>query len=264
MKPKFTGLERGMPRVPMALSATLALLMVGASFTSNAEAGLFRASPAKQSKFIDKEETLKRDRSVPFQSFWRNPDPKAWARVQGFNKVAVEPINTSHLRGRDDLFYNKRTGRKDLRPVGEMSRYMQQRFSSQLARNGKHIVKAPGKDTLVWEFALVELNPANVPGNVAKTGAQFIVPGAAFVGSQFTHGKIAIEGKLKNGETGETLLAFADRSFGKTAPFSFRDFSPYAHNRRAVNEWATQVGALSKSPRTARLPGHVPVTLNPF
>ena len=256
--------------MPKALTVTLALLIVGASFTSNAEAGIFRASPAKQSSFIKKGEKLKRDRSVPFQRFWRNPDPKAWARVRGFDKVAVERVDTEHLRGRDDLFYNKRNGRrgakgqKDLRPVGEMSHYMQQRFSRQLAKNGKHLVKGPGKDTLVWEFALVELNPANVPGNLAKTGAQFVIPGAAFLGSQFTHGKIAIEGKLKNGETGETLLAFTDRSFGKTTPFSFRDFSPYAHSRRAVDEWATQVGALSKAPGTARLPGYVPVTLNPF
>lgn len=231
--------------------------------TMPAVAGIIKASPAPVSPFIENPKALGRDPHVPFNRFWRNPNPKAWEKVKGFNQVAVGPVDTRHLGRRSDVFGKGRKNNPE--HVGEMSRYMQRQFAKELGRNGKYkVVPKGGKGTLVWEFSLVELNPSNVPGNIIKNGAQVFVPGAGVVGSQLTQGKIAIEGKLKNGETGETLIQFTDSAKDKFSLISLRDFSAYGHDRKAVNEWAKQVNQLTANPRSGKVRGSLPIGISPF
>jgi hypothetical protein len=246
----------------LAASALAIALSMG---VVTAEAGILKASPAPVSKFIENPQQLKSDRQrAPFHKYWRNPDPKAWKRVNGFNRIAIAPVNTEYLRARNDIFARS-WNKKERRPVGEMAAYMRNRFQKQFAKSGAYqVVSRPGDDTLVLEMALVELGPTNVAGNAVRTGAQVFVPGAGFLGSQFTRGKIAVEGKLRNAETGEVLMQFTDRAHDKTSLISFRDFSPYAHDRRAINEWAKQVDELSRTPRNHRVRGSSGLTLNPF
>jgi len=246
----------------LAASALAIALLTGAA---TAQAGLFKASPAEVSNFIENPQQLKSDpQRAPFHKYWRNPNPKAWKKVKGFDRIVVAPVNVEHLRGRNDIFARS-WNKKERRPVGEMAGYMRNRFQQQIAKGGAYrVASKAGPKTLVLEMALVELGPTNVAGNAVRTGAQFIIPGAGFLGSQFTRGKIAMEGKLRNGETGEVLMQFADRAQDKTSLISFRDFSPYAHDRRAINEWAKQVDELSRTPHNHRVRGSLGVTLNPF
>ena len=217
----------------LAASALALALLTGAT---TAQAGLFKASPAPVSSFIENPQQLSSNRQrAPFHKYWRNPSAQAWAKVNGFNQIAVAPVDVRHLRARSDLF--SRRGGKDRRPVGEMANYMRTRFEQQITKGGAYkVARKKGPKTLVLELALVELNPSNVGVNAVKTGAQVFVPGAGFLGGQFTRGKFAVEGKLRNGETGELLMQFADREQDKTSLLSFRDFSPYAHDRRAIDE----------------------------
>ena len=243
----------------LGVAAGLSLLTLG---SMPAVAGLIKASPAPVSPFIENPNAMRRDPNVPFNRFWRNPDPKAWEKVKGFRHVAVNPVDTRHLGRRNDLFGKNRRNAPE--HVGEMARYMHRRFASELGRNGKYkVVPKGGKGTLVWEFSLVQLNPSNVPVNVVKNGAQFFVPGAGVVGSQLGQGKIAIEGKLKNGETGETLLQFTDSAKDKFSLISFRDFSAYGHDRKAVDEWAKQINRLTANPH-GKVRGSLPIGISPF
>ena len=147
----------------------------------------------------------------------------------------------------------------------EMADYMRSRFERRFAKSGEYlVVRGNGPKTLVVELALVELNPSNFAGNIVKTGGSVFVPGVGFLGSQFTRGGIAIEGKIRNGETGELLVEFADRQQDRTTLFSFRDFTPYAHDRAAIDDWAKQLDRLSRTPSTYRVRGSLGVALNPF
>ncbi len=259
MKSIIFGSRLAAPALALAV-----LTAVSITAGTTAEAGLFKASPAPVSSFLDHPQQLSSDhKRAPFNKYWRNPSPKAWAKVNGFNNIVVAPVNVDHLRSRSDLFARK--GGKETRPVGEMANYMRSSFEREISKGGKYrLAKKGGPKTLVLELALVELNPSNAAANAVKTGAQVIVPGAGFLGSQFTRGKIAVEGKLRNGETGEVLMQFADRAQDKTSLFSVRDFSPYGHDRRAIDEWARQVDQLSRTPRNHRVRGSSGITLNPF
>ncbi len=243
-------------------ASSLALLFFAAV---PGEAGLFKAKPAPESPFIEHPRQLApHPRRVPFNRYWRNPSAQAWARVNGFNRIAIAPVDVQHLRSRSDLFA-PRAGRQERRPVDGIAQYMRTRFEQQFARGGVyHVVPNSGPKTLVLELALVELNPSNVAGNTLRTGAQALLPGVGFLGSTLTRGRIAIEGKLRNAQTGELLMQFTDATQDKTSLLSLRDFSPYAHDREAINDWAKQVEQLSRTPRTQRIHGSSRVTLNPF
>lgn len=234
----------------LSLSAGATLL-----FAVTAQAGLIKASPAPPSGFLENPQRMNRDDRAPFNKVWRNPSQGAWNRVQGFDRVVIMPVNTAYLKMHP----------KQRADVEKMAAYMREQFQKEFAKDGKYrVMLKPGPKTYQVELALVRLRPTNVPGNVLFTGAGVLAPGASFVGSQFTHGDIAFEAKLRNAETGELLGQYADSQRDKTSPFSFRDYSAYAHDRKAVDDWARQMRQLANAPRGTKVPGAMRVTMNPF
>jgi hypothetical protein len=238
--------------------ASAALICAGAALAfSQAQAGLLKASPAPPSSFLEHPQTMGTDPGrTPFNRVWRNPDPAAWDRARGFNRIVILPVNTAHLKA------SPRMPQKD---VQEMACYMQGEFRNAFARDGyHHVMRHPGPRTLELELALVELRPTNVPGNVLLTGASVVAPGVNVVGSPLTHGTIAFEAKLRNAETGELLAQYSDREFDKLSAASLRDYSEYAHGRKAVQDWALQMQRLASTPPSVKVPGAMRVTLNPL
>lgn len=219
-------------------------------------AGILKASPAPPSPFLEHPCAMTRDHGrTPFNSVWRNPSPAAWARIQGFDRVVIRPVNTRYLQASPE----------QCAEIQKMAAYMRAEFEKEFAQNSPYrVVNRTGPRTLELQLALVQLKPTNVPGNVISTGAGVIVPGANWVGEQFTHGTIAFEAKLRNGQTGELLAEYADRQNDKLSLFSFRDYDRHAHNRRAVRDWAIQMKRLSTSPVGEKVPGAMRFTLNPF
>lgn len=237
--------------VTAAMGAGMALSL------THAEAGILKASPAPPSAFLEAPQRMGADPDrTPFDKVWRNPSPEAWARIRNFDRIVIMPVNTAHLRG---------SPRLSSADVQSMAGYMQREFQKAFAQGGEHrVMLRPGPRTLQLELALVELRPSNVPGNVLSTGAGVVVPGASLVGGQFTHGTIAFEAKLRNAETGELLAQYADRQNDKITLLSFRDYSQYAHDRKAIQDWAEQMQRLASTPPTQKIPGAMRVTLNPF
>ena len=234
------------------------LVCLGAALAvSNARAGLIKASPAPPSPFLEHPETMAPDhRRTPFDRVWRTAEPAAWQRVAGFDRVVIPPVNTAHLRA------SPRLSTADARA---MATYMRAEFQQAFARGGRfQVMEKPGKRTLRLELALVELRPSNVPGNIINTGVGTVIPGANLLGSILTHGTIAFEAKLRNAETGELLAQYADRQFDKLTLFSFRDYSPYAHDRKNVQDWAERMHRLATTPPTQKVPGAMRFTFDPF
>lgn len=252
-------------RLPLAATALTVVICQG---LTSAHAGLIKASPAPPSPFIEHPKALVSDpERTPFNKIARNPSHQAWARVQNYNRIVILPVNTRYLRYKSGSLsaVGERVAMEHGRPVPQIADYMHTSFEKAFAKGGKyHVVSKSGPGTLVLELALVELRPTNVAVNVVSTGAGAVVPGANFIGSMMSKGGIAMEGKLRNGQTGELLEEFTDREQDKTSFFSFRDFSPYAHNRRTIDDWAKEVEEMSRTPRTQKVHGAMAVTLNPF
>ena len=243
--------------VSIGLSAFMAISSVSYSAAAKVNA-------AESSPFLENQAGLAPNRArSPFKQVYHNPSSAAWKRVANFNQIYVAPVTLRYLRP-VDLKTNRYTAAQ-LAQAKELAGYMRKRMESEIASGGRYqTVSKPGPKTLTLELAIIELRPTNFVGNVASTGAGVALPGAYVVGSQFTKGKIAVEGRLKNASNGEVLMAFADSKQDKMSLFSFRDFSPTAHNRRAVDDWAIQLRELSKTSQSKKVAGTSAFTLNPF
>ena len=219
-----------------------------------------KADSAPPTTFIEHPHALVQDDRKPFNNISRNPSPKAWARVKDFNRIVIMPVNLRHFQNKPGA-----AGSEQMKHAAEMAAYLHGSLEKAFAKGGKYqVVSRPGRRTLVLEVALTQLQPTNVPINVVATGAGAVVPGASFVGSIFSRGHIAVEGKLRNGETGELLEEFTDREHDKASLFSFRDYSPYAHARRAADDWAKELAAMSQTPRNQKVHRAMGFTLNPM
>jgi len=242
---------------PTSISSRLAFTALATGTLSlGAHAGLFKENPAPPSGFLEAPQRMAPDtQRTPFHKAWRNPSPAAWNRVQGFERVVIMPVSTSYLNASPEQ-----------RAQGEkLALYMREQFEKEFAKSGKYrVVTKPGPRTLELDLALVQLKPTNVAGNVASTGASAVVPGANFVGGQFTHGNVAFEAKLRNGGTGELLAQYADSQRDKMSFFSIRDYSAYGHSRKAIDDWAKQMEQLATTPRTHKVESAMRLTLNPF
>ena len=245
-----------------------AVVLTAASFTlvsaTPASAGLLKADPGRPSPFIEHPAALAKDPvHTPFNKIERNPSQKAWARVKNFDQIVILPVNIRYLRHKEHASPAEQM--KEARAAANMAEYMRAKFQQAIAKGGKYrVVSRPGHKTLVLELALVELQPTIVPLNVVGTGASVVAPGANFVTSLASRGTIAFEGKLRNGETGELLEEFTDREHDKSSVFSFRDYASYAHGRRTADDWATELDAMSRTPRNQKVHGAMAFTLNPM
>ncbi|MCX6967991.1 MAG: DUF3313 family protein [Verrucomicrobia bacterium] len=238
----------------MKLISSIGFAVFWATLAGAAQAGVLKAPPAPPTGFLDHPQAMSADPArAPFNKAWESP--RARDRVRGFNRVVIAPVNTAYVKATP----------QQRAEVEKLAAFMREQFQSEFAKGGKfRVVNQSGPRTLKLELALVQFQPTNVAGNVLSTGAGAVVPGARILGSQFTHGVIAFEAKLRNAETGELLAEYADRQKDKISLLSFRDYSADGHGRRAIQDWARQMEQLASTPSNHKVPGAMRVTLNPF
>lgn len=128
------------------------------------------------------------------------------------------------------------------------------------------VVTRPDKNTIVYEFAIVDLRPTKVAVNVGGTVLGFFIPlaGIATTVAADTQGSIAVEVTARDGKNNELLVCWADRRVDRLALFSFRDYEKYAHAKVTMRQWAEALLMDWNTPDTVWIERPYPVTLNPF
>lgn len=91
----------------------------------------------------------------------------------------------------------------------------------------------------------------------------FFVPGGGLI-KVAGKGSVAIEGAVRDADTGEILFEFRDREGDKAAPFTVKDFQRFAHAQVAFDEWAKQLVELLATPVTHMVDDSLPFTLSPL
>ena len=239
------------------LGSALVSLTAGCATSSS---GL-KAKTVPVSAFLENARQMKPHRErAPFNAVWVNPKFEA---VRGnYRGIYIPPVTTQYLRAVDRPLVTVMEGAKAKdRPVAKTAEILRNKFIAAFrdAPGGRYAV-APGKraGVLALELALVEMNPTNVVGNAVKYGA----PGGSVLAPAMK-GNCAIEGKLRDGATGEVLLAFADNEQDKFG-ISLRDFSSYGHARSSIRDWAKQFAELMRTPASHKVRDSSTVTLNPL
>jgi hypothetical protein len=200
-----------------------------------------KAKPASPAGFIPPE-NLEQPKDLPFQKAWRKAD----ADWKHYTEIYVAPWNTEYLR--QMTWWEKlERGEKVKEDAKELAGYARGVFEEAFRKDPKHrfvVVEQPGPNTLVAEFALVEVIPNKVVldalGYAAGPAVGAAGSVAANVQTAATHSTVAFEARMKDGATNDVVAMFADRESEKFSIVNVKDLTWYGHAKAILREWADQ------------------------
>ncbi len=228
----------------------LAVLLLSSCNSTNR---MLKARPLKLSAFFEQPaQVIDSRKKLPFHKIWMTPDKELEALVVKKTELYIAPATTQHLRPVKKALMRKEiaVGSIDRREEA-LAHLLKDEFAKAFTKSPHpryRIVEQPGPNSLTLELALVELNPTSPKGNVVKTAMEFVVGPLALLGGYFTIGNIAIEGKVRDSETGKLFFQFADNESDKLTFLCLRDFKPYGHSAHAIHQWAGQFELMTRTP----------------
>ncbi|GAB63036.1 conserved hypothetical protein [Candidatus Jettenia caeni] len=228
-----------------------------------------KTASAPDSGFLQESErmTPRRER-FPFNRVWVKPG----VQKEDYDYMVISPVNTQYLM--------ENTGWKAANPgnmnledsARELAQYTEETFRDAFLndeRPGMKLASRPGPRTVVLELAIVELAPSKATLGALRLAAPAFGPAvgiAVGAGSAAAGGRpsAAIEGRLKDGVTGETLLMFADRQEAQMRVVDLKAVTWWGHAKGIIKDWANQCVELAKTPKDYQVKDRMPFTLSPW
>lgn len=101
------------------------------------------------------------------------------------------------------------------------------------------VVDRPGRNTVVFEFAIVELVPNKVSLKLAS-----LAPYGGSVArllAMKNRSTVAFEARFRDAETWDVIMLLADREAEKSHLVNRKDYTWYAHAKSIIREWSQQM-----------------------
>jgi hypothetical protein len=219
-----------------------------------------RAKAAPDSGFLSHPKLMQAGKEAPFNRIYVNPKFKDTR----FTEVYVAPVNTDYLMAQNDwekatlANANKADVKKNLDRLAE---YMRNAFVKEFQNDAKKrfkVVDKPGADTLILELAIVQLVPSKselqalslVPvGFAGLIGSGVMVGGSAATHSEDQgKGVIAMEGRTRDGSSGEVVCMFADREHPPASVVDVKALFSWEPAKPICDAWAKQFAEFETSP----------------
>jgi hypothetical protein len=214
-----------------------------------------KAAEAPNSGFNPNPELMSKDDTVPFQrSYWNNKyDPNA------YHEIFIAPVNTDYVMAQG--FWEKAnianiSKEKVKKDIASLANYTQQSFTRAFKDDPNHrftVVDTAGPNTLILELALVQVVPSKAV--LSAIGCVTFIPaavgmaaGAATKSQDVGKGVVAIEGRARDGKTGEIVGMFADCEHPKSAILDLKALNWWAPAKVIINDWSRQLVAVANSP----------------
>jgi hypothetical protein len=194
-------------------------------------------------------------KDAAFQRLYLDPNHK-WG---GYTELQVAPVNMHYMMTQSfwekasEANMSKEQVQKSADAIAE---YTRQAFIKAAQNDPKKhftVVDKAGPKTLVLETAIVQLVPSkavlNALGFVSWIPSAVMMGGSAAAGSEDQgKGVIAIEGRVRDGATGQVVGEFADRERPPTAIVDIKSLNWWAPARKVIDDWGKQFVQLSNSP----------------
>lgn len=227
---------------------------------------LFDAKPAANAGFV-KSTASSPTRAEFLQHVWVAKEYRNKPVSDHFSAIYVAPVSTRHML--DQSWWQQQTGARKAELASDtavLAKRMRNQFQQAIASYPGGSLKSasgPGPGVLVMELALVELVPSNAYWNAGATAAGFVVPGAGLL-SAAGAGSIAIEGRLRDGNTNQVIANFKDRRKDKTAPVNIGSYTWYHGAEGNISDWAAEFAEVLNTAPTNVVKRPSPVTLMPW
>lgn len=223
-------------------------------------------APAPDSGFLANPERMTAQRGrAPFDRVWVKP---------GFSKSAytaliIGEVNTEFLMQNTGWDASNPANKTLSQSAAELAQFTRDTFVEAFRDDPKkrfEIVDRPGVGVAVLELAIVELVPSKAVIGALGLVAPFARAPAVALGSKAAGGGtcVAIEGRLRDTFTGDTLAIFADR---EEPPFRILDAKAvtwYGDAKDSIRTWAKQWVELANTPVDYEVKEASNFTLNPW
>ena len=235
-----------------AMAKTVSILVICVAAFGQ---GGCRATEAPTSAFDPNAELMTKNEALPFhRSYWnKNYDAK------NYTEIMIAPVNTDYLAAQS--FWEKMNVAnavpgQDKKDIAAIAEYTRQSFTRAFADDPRHrfnVVNKAGPKTLILEVAITQLVPSkavlNAIGYITWIPTVVSMTGSVATDSQDTgKGAIAIEGRVRDGGSGEIIGMFADREHPSTAIIDVKALNWWAPAKTIINDWAQQLVAVANRP----------------
>lgn len=225
------------------------LILVFSSVACRSTQRLVKAFPADPTDFLQHGKELKKTRAAdsPFLLDWTNPDAKAWAKAAESKTLFIAPVSLQNLRPMSRTLSKvevseKERQKKVMKLAANLESDLKKAFEK-APQPRREVVAVADNKSLILELAIVELNPNPISGGLLRKGINILLwPGAETMMSHKLKGNMAIEGRLRDEGSKQTLYEFADAEQNRSGIILYyHDYTNFSYFRKAVREWATQI-----------------------
>ncbi|MBN1393247.1 MAG: DUF3313 domain-containing protein [Sedimentisphaerales bacterium] len=214
-----------------------------------------KAGEAPDSGFNPHPELMSKDPNVPFQrTYWNdNFDHKSC------REIFIAPVNTDYVAAQgfwEQMNLANLDQQRLKKDIASLADYTQQSFTKAFSEDpNRHftVVDVAGPNTLILETALVQVVPSRAV--LSAIGCVSFIPaavgtaaGAATKSQDVGKGVVAIEGRIRDGSTGEIIAMFADCEHPKSAILDLKALDWWAPAKIIIDEWSSQLVAVINRP----------------
>jgi len=250
-----------------------AVLLLSALLTLAAGCSKMKAKPAADSGFLADSEKMAENRErAPFNRLW--VDEKF--DLLNYDSLFVAPVNTNFLIEQNTWAKANPRNIKiedDTKKIAvKMREKVIDAFQSSDENRFKLVDGIPettaAAKTMIFELALTELVPSKAILGAIGVASWAVTPAVGIpigaVASMADDGWIAIEGRIRDGETGEIVAMFADREKAKTRILDLTSVTWYAHTSEIMGDWSQQFVTLANTPKDFKVEDSNPFRLRPW
>lgn len=225
-----------------------------------------KSDPAPDSGFLENPKRMTEQRQ-------RAPFDRAWVKA-GFNKnfyngLIISPVNTDYLMKNTGWAAANPANKKLEQSAMDLALFTRETFIKAFRADPRHrfpLVRRSGPGVAVLELAIVELVPSHAVIGALGLAAPFARAPAIAVASKVAGRNtcVAIEGRLRDSQTGEVLAMFADR---EESPFRIIDAKAvtwYGDAKDSIEMWAKQWVELANTPPSHEVKDAPNFTLKPW
>jgi hypothetical protein len=252
----------------IALRGVLVAGLLSGCATTNK---VLKASPAPDSGFLENADQMKENRErAPFNRAWVDP---AFSAIH-YQSILVAPVNTEHVL--EQSTWAKTNVRnlmvddvkQDLDMIGgEFRDTVIEKFRDS-KENRFAVVDKPDDQTMILELAITQLVPGKAflgTIGLAAWAAPPVVGVPVGLAAAFAQsGWMAVEGRVRDAQTGKVMAMFADREQSKTRVIDVEALTWYGNARESMNDWADQLVLLANTPKDVKVEDSNAFTLMPW
>lgn len=208
-----------------------------------------KASEGASAGYVDKT-MMHHNAAVPFHKVWRSPD----VDFKKYTKLHVASVDTSYMLKETEWQKGMRQDEIEA-DVKKLGRYTHDSLAKAFRDDPHHrftVVESDTKspDTLVFEFAIVEVVPSKVVLNAlgyAPFGIGMAI--SAVRGLAGDVSTIAFEARGRDAATGQIVFMAADREAEQKTIVDLRGLTWYSHAYGIIDSWSKQfVQAANRKP----------------